>query len=199
MMPHRLTGRTAIDFARSRDLTLSKYTDPTEGARDGLSPAEASGIAMEDPGLIYLDTDEVCEMCVEMGSPDPGAGVDFVWIHRAFGTTECRDVRVCGSCRTHGGARDERDPECAACATSDGEDEVPEIIAPWTAGDLPWSLCWIGLAGGVEPAPGAGRLSGHGDRAEAVRAGRRLLVDHPEWWLQVVLEPSGQGEDVTAA
>jgi hypothetical protein len=35
-------------------MTLSKYSDPVEGARKGLSPDEAEDIAAEDPSLIYV-------------------------------------------------------------------------------------------------------------------------------------------------
>lgn len=51
----KLTGRAAIDFAELNGLTLSKYSDPTEGARDGLSVEEAREVAAEDPALIYLE------------------------------------------------------------------------------------------------------------------------------------------------
>lgn len=50
-----LTGRAAIRFAEANDLTLSKYNDPTEGAREGLTPAEARKVAAEDPSLIYFE------------------------------------------------------------------------------------------------------------------------------------------------
>ena len=50
-----LTGFDAIDYAEAHGLTLSKYGDPTEGARDGLTVDEAREVAAEDPGLIYLD------------------------------------------------------------------------------------------------------------------------------------------------
>jgi len=50
----KLTGVHAIDFADLRGLTLRKYADPTEGAREGLSVEEARQIAKEDPSLIWL-------------------------------------------------------------------------------------------------------------------------------------------------
>ena len=52
----RLTGHAAIDYAAVRGLVLSKYTDPTDEARDGLTVAEAREIARVDPSLIYLET-----------------------------------------------------------------------------------------------------------------------------------------------
>lgn len=51
-------GTTAIDYAEAKGLTLSKYTDPTEEARTGLTVDEAREVAREDPSLIWLDTAE---------------------------------------------------------------------------------------------------------------------------------------------
>jgi hypothetical protein len=51
----RLTGIEAIEHAETKGLTLNKYTDPVEEAREGLTPEEARRIAKEDPSLIYLD------------------------------------------------------------------------------------------------------------------------------------------------
>lgn len=50
-----MTGYQAIEFAERAGLTLSKYTDPTEQARTGLSPAEAREVAREDAGLIFIN------------------------------------------------------------------------------------------------------------------------------------------------
>jgi hypothetical protein len=50
----KLEGIEAIDFAEVHGLTLSKYNDPTEPARDGLTPDQARAVAREDPRLIYL-------------------------------------------------------------------------------------------------------------------------------------------------
>lgn len=55
------TGIEAILFAAANNLTLSKYADPVEGERHGLSVEEARDIAKEDPSLIYLDTYQVAE------------------------------------------------------------------------------------------------------------------------------------------
>jgi hypothetical protein len=52
--PMTLPGYTAIRYARVHRLTLRKYADLTEGARDGLTPDEAEQVAAEDPGLIYV-------------------------------------------------------------------------------------------------------------------------------------------------
>lgn len=49
-----LKGMAAIKYAERHRLTLSKYNDPVEGPRKGLSPARARTIAAEDPSLIYL-------------------------------------------------------------------------------------------------------------------------------------------------
>lgn len=51
----RLTAHDAIEYAAAHGLTLRKYADPTEDAREGLSIEEARAIATEDPSLIYLD------------------------------------------------------------------------------------------------------------------------------------------------
>lgn len=49
-----LTGHDAIDHAEANGLTLSKYADPTEGAREGLSIEDAREVAAEDPNLIWV-------------------------------------------------------------------------------------------------------------------------------------------------
>lgn len=51
----KLEGREAIQYAEENGLTLSKYADPTEDARTGLTPEEARVIAREDPRLVYLE------------------------------------------------------------------------------------------------------------------------------------------------
>lgn len=51
----RLKGWEAIDYASENKLTLNKYADPFEGPREGLTPFEATRVAMEDPSLIYID------------------------------------------------------------------------------------------------------------------------------------------------
>jgi hypothetical protein len=62
----RLTGNDAIDLAGEHGLTLCKFTDPTEEAREGLTVAEAEAVVMEDPGLIYIDVEgALCESCEE--------------------------------------------------------------------------------------------------------------------------------------
>lgn len=53
-----LVGHEAIEHAEKHGLKLSKYADPTEGARHGLSPDEAREVAAEDPSLIYLKQDD---------------------------------------------------------------------------------------------------------------------------------------------
>lgn len=54
----RLHGHDAIEFAFATNQTLSKYNDPTEDAREGLSVEEAEEVADEDPNLIYIDMGE---------------------------------------------------------------------------------------------------------------------------------------------
>lgn len=49
-----LTGYEAINYAEANGLTLNKYNDPIEDAREGLSVDEARKVAAEDPSLIYM-------------------------------------------------------------------------------------------------------------------------------------------------
>ncbi len=56
----KLTGYDAIEHARKVNaripcpgMRLSKYADPTEDARSGLTVEEAEEVAREDPSLIY--------------------------------------------------------------------------------------------------------------------------------------------------
>ena len=49
-----ITGYEAIEYAEKNGLTLKKYADPIEDAREGLSPNDAREIAQEDPSLIYV-------------------------------------------------------------------------------------------------------------------------------------------------
>lgn len=51
----KLKGWEAIEYAEANNLNLSKYADPTEGAREDLTAEEAREVAQEDPSLIYLD------------------------------------------------------------------------------------------------------------------------------------------------
>lgn len=55
-MRKTLTGYDAIEYAEDHGLLLNKYTDPTEEAREGLTPDEAKEIAREDDGLIWIET-----------------------------------------------------------------------------------------------------------------------------------------------
>lgn len=50
---YRIKGTEAIRLAERDNLTLRKYADPVDGARV-VTPAEASEIAREDAGLIYV-------------------------------------------------------------------------------------------------------------------------------------------------
>ena len=49
-----ITGLDAIEYAAEHGLTLSKYNDPIEDAREGLTVEEAREVAAEDPSLIYV-------------------------------------------------------------------------------------------------------------------------------------------------
>jgi hypothetical protein len=52
-----VTGTAAIKLAAALGLTLSKYADPTEDARDGLSVDEARKVAADDPSLLHVDVE----------------------------------------------------------------------------------------------------------------------------------------------
>lgn len=56
-MSYKLTGMEAVEYARANAKLLSKYNDPIEDARDGLTPSEAEEICREDPSLIYIVVD----------------------------------------------------------------------------------------------------------------------------------------------
>jgi hypothetical protein len=58
MTTSRIIGHDAIEYAERHGLTLKKYADPTEGAREDLSLDEAREIAKADPTLIYIDITE---------------------------------------------------------------------------------------------------------------------------------------------
>ena len=51
----KLYGTEAIEYAEANDLSLNKYNDPIEEAREGLTPDEARKVAREDPRLIWID------------------------------------------------------------------------------------------------------------------------------------------------
>jgi hypothetical protein len=65
----RLKGFVAIEYAEMNCLKLSKYNDPIEPARDGLSIEEALEVARQDSSLIYLDIEE--EDCGECDMSGP--------------------------------------------------------------------------------------------------------------------------------
>lgn len=54
-MDNIITGYDAIEYAEQHGLTLGKYADPTEEARDGLTVEEAREIAAEDPSLVWTE------------------------------------------------------------------------------------------------------------------------------------------------
>jgi hypothetical protein len=49
-----LTGHDAIRYAEIQRVTLSKFADPIEEARDGLTLREAREVAAADPSLVYV-------------------------------------------------------------------------------------------------------------------------------------------------
>ena len=55
----KLTAHEAIAYKRANpDSKLKKYADDTEGHLDDVCVEYAEEIAIEDPGLLYLDTDD---------------------------------------------------------------------------------------------------------------------------------------------
>lgn len=84
----RASRYEAIEIAEREGLTLSKYADPVEGAREGLTVEEARLVAREDPGLIYLPAlDHVLYAGRLRPIPPVGARVRYVvsWAPVAFG------------------------------------------------------------------------------------------------------------------
>jgi hypothetical protein len=76
-----LSGYAAIEYAEANELLLSKYNDPTEDAREDVTPDEARKIAEEDPRLIYIEVLSLAGK-VEAGKPgtedyDTGKVVDL--------------------------------------------------------------------------------------------------------------------------
>jgi len=57
MIDKILTGHEAIEYAEANGLTLNKYSDPMEGARELVEIAEAREIAADDPALIWIEMD----------------------------------------------------------------------------------------------------------------------------------------------
>jgi hypothetical protein len=53
-----IRGTEAIALAAALGVTLCKYADPIENAREGLTVEEATEIAREDAGLIWLSVDD---------------------------------------------------------------------------------------------------------------------------------------------
>lgn len=60
----KITGRTALTLAEAFNLELHKHADPTEGARDGLTVAEAREIAREDARLVWVDAEDLPDAAI---------------------------------------------------------------------------------------------------------------------------------------
>lgn len=75
----KLTGQDAIDYAARTGAQLNKYDDPVEGAREGLTVAEAEDVAAEDPGLVWCEASEerltVWLPCLRANAPSNTAGM----------------------------------------------------------------------------------------------------------------------------
>jgi len=69
----KLIAYEAIEFKRANpNAKLCKYADDTEGHLDDVCVEYAEEIASEDPGLLYLDTDDE-------------AGAWWMWCDMIFG------------------------------------------------------------------------------------------------------------------
>jgi hypothetical protein len=87
----KLIGHEAIEAAeKSETIVLCKYADPTEGAREGLTVAEARAVTKEDPGLIWADVPAVveCAYCARdvadfTHEPPPAPSADDAWAELA--------------------------------------------------------------------------------------------------------------------
>lgn len=77
-----ITGQDAIEYAREHGLTLNKYADPTEDARQGLTADEAEEIAREDPSLIYIAAPPRRELQIEIAVDTPEADEFVAWLRR---------------------------------------------------------------------------------------------------------------------
>lgn len=55
----RLTGHAAIEYAMLSGVSINKYDDPIEDAREGLTVEEAREIASLDASLIWCRTTPV--------------------------------------------------------------------------------------------------------------------------------------------
>jgi hypothetical protein len=60
-----LKGHEAIEYAERHGVTLNKYADPTEGAREGLTVEEARDVASEDPSLIHLPHEQAMKLTAQ--------------------------------------------------------------------------------------------------------------------------------------
>jgi hypothetical protein len=67
-----LTGHDAIACAAASGLTLAKYADPIEGARTGLTVAEAKAVAKVDASLIHME--EKDKLLVHLDAGADGGG-----------------------------------------------------------------------------------------------------------------------------
>ncbi len=91
-MTNALTGLDAIATAEFNCLTLNKYADPIEGAREGLTVAEAREIAAEDASLIYLPRQRATIEDRGYGMPSVGQCVPGIVSPEIY-----RIVSICGN------------------------------------------------------------------------------------------------------
>ena len=127
----RLSGREAIEYAREHGTTLNKYADPTEDARDDLTPDEAEDVLREDPGLLYADTiPQVIHIVsgsnfhggysIRLRAPEAGGTLSERQARKVFdalcGSSEC----TCGGNLRYGDGPDRQSARVVGCITSGG-------------------------------------------------------------------------------
>lgn len=132
----KITGWEAIDYANRNHVALNKHTDPTEGAREGLTVQEAREVAAEDPSLIWVEVERMA------------------WTARcscyrghesASGRCQARDVHdptrapgeaaICNSCRDHcGNGEVEESRDARMARLIDQRDRAKSSSPGWLGG-----------------------------------------------------------------
>jgi hypothetical protein len=62
-----IRGHQAIAAAAALGVTLCKYADPIENARAGVTVEEATEIARDDAGLLFLEVNDDLDECSVFG------------------------------------------------------------------------------------------------------------------------------------
>jgi len=133
-MDTKLTGYEAIDYAEAHGVSLSKYADATEGARD-VDAEQAREIAAVDPGLVHcrmraMDKLRLIVRSLDfheedylMDLPSIEAVVEFYDLLQVYGYENVEDIYE---------------------AIHEGEAEAHKLCAFITRHNLPWALPTVG-------------------------------------------------------